>query len=340
MTTMSTDIHRASGSTLIQQDANGNTSNHSQQPHYRAVAHQVVENGVQANAEDKSRDVQDLYMRKRFDERDDFLKSLPEDDKKKIERELKYLDDVQTELGFNTERKKVIKDLRKCRDDWRKKVKDNMNSIREGVQNSEIYSKKNRARERDEDLERLDRIAKSGSPPDDRPRPAPAAPDEYFGINSYAMYFKRSRENTAGERQGDMQDPDIWAGCDSGAAQFSGEFPNQKIPVEELLSKSTSPLKRASGTECIRYFHIPANNMSWVERAIARYYDEDDIVHNDQTSYSGMTAAQRVLCREFWRGQMHGSSEKAPVHGRHMRSRCSLIPCSKSSTDFFISVRC
>lgn len=46
------------------------------------------------------------------------------------------------------------------------------------------------------------------------------------------------------------------------------EFPNQKIPIEELLynkDASTNPLMKPCPENRIRYFHLPANNMSWVE---------------------------------------------------------------------------
>lgn len=48
-----------------------------------------------------------------------------------------------------------------------------------------------------------------------------------------------------------------------------GRFPNQKISIQQLLyNKSGTPLKRTENKNLLRYFHLPANNMAWVEVCI------------------------------------------------------------------------
>ena len=42
------------------------------------------------------------------------------------------------------------------------------------------------------------------------------------------------------------------------------------------------------------------------------------------------TNAQRLLKHELWRGQQRGGVG-APVHSRHIGSRCSLVPSAPSS---------
>jgi len=45
-----------------------------------------------------------------------------------------------------------------------------------------------------------------------------------------------------------------------------GQFPNQKISIQKLLyNKTDTPLKRTMDKDQLRYFHLPANNMKWVE---------------------------------------------------------------------------
>ena len=69
-----------------------------------------------------------------------------------------------------------------------------------------------------------------------------------YGLNAYAVFFKNS------ERFSDKS-------C-------SDQFPNQKIPVRDLLynkQKETNPLMRDCGDDEIRYFHLPGNNMEWIE---------------------------------------------------------------------------
>lgn len=47
----------------------------------------------------------------------------------------------------------------------------------------------------------------------------------------------------------------------------SGSFPNQKVPLELLLKddKARNPLMWDCEEDMIRYFHVPANNMAWIE---------------------------------------------------------------------------
>lgn len=47
-----------------------------------------------------------------------------------------------------------------------------------------------------------------------------------------------------------------------------GSFPNQKLPVHDLLREPESPLRRSDsspGESRVRYFHLPSNNMKWVQ---------------------------------------------------------------------------
>jgi hypothetical protein len=49
---------------------------------------------------------------------------------------------------------------------------------------------------------------------------------------------------------------------------FEGEFPNQKIQLKTLIFEENprrNPLAEKCEPEMIRYFHLPANNMTWVE---------------------------------------------------------------------------
>jgi len=49
-------------------------------------------------------------------------------------------------------------------------------------------------------------------------------------------------------------------------------FPNQKIPVKNLLADDldANPLMQPCDDNMIRYFHLPANNMIWVEVSLYR----------------------------------------------------------------------
>ncbi|KAI1390408.1 uncharacterized protein F4822DRAFT_401845 [Hypoxylon trugodes] len=101
-------------------------------------------------------------------------------------------------------------------------------------------------------------------------------------------------------------------------------FPRQKFPVEELLTENaaTNPLMQHD-EEAIRYFHLPANNMGWVEEAIARYYSG--------ASRSGEAITEIILKPELWRAQRCFDSN-SEVHARHMKAFCDIIPSSTEET--------
>ncbi|KAI1454279.1 hypothetical protein F4805DRAFT_460944 [Annulohypoxylon moriforme] len=100
-------------------------------------------------------------------------------------------------------------------------------------------------------------------------------------------------------------------------------FPNQKVSVRELLtgnSAATNPLLQHD-QDAIRYFHLPANNMDWVERAITKYYGERPY---ESHGYDTPPRTDTILKSEFWQVQrcFDSSSE---VHARHMKSFCDTI---------------
>lgn len=79
--------------------------------------------------------------------------------------------------------------------------------------------------------------------------PIPTWPtkDNAFGLSAYRIFFKNSEPFT------DTHYPD--------------QYPNQRIAVKDLLDKNveTNPLMQKCGDNEIRYFHLPGNNMEWIE---------------------------------------------------------------------------
>jgi len=130
------------------------------------------------------------------------------------------------------------------------------------------------------------------------------------------------------------------------APGFHNNFPNQKISIQDLLAdnEQINPLMQPCGEDVIRYFHFPANNMTWVEvssflpylktsylcilqEAIARYYHEERPRTGDLFARSrpqARTKAQMLLRPEFWRGQQHGDRSSV-IHSRYMRPLCEGI---------------
>ncbi|KAK3988722.1 magnesium transport protein cora [Cladorrhinum sp. PSN332] len=84
----------------------------------------------------------------------------------------------------------------------------------------------------------------------------------------------------------------------------------------------------------IRYFHLPANNMSWVEEVIARYYHEklpdSNAVFLNSRSRRPATRTEMLLRPEYWQGQQNYEPD-SEIHARHMRPFCSGIAVNPSS---------
>jgi len=70
---------------------------------------------------------------------------------------------------------------------------------------------------------------------------------------------------------------------------------------------------------------------------MALYYGEKWRPHDDATAVEKMQNYEKLLRREFWRGQVHGGNE-GPVHARHMRPRCSVIPRSQGNAPLLTSI--
>ncbi|PVH89197.1 hypothetical protein DL98DRAFT_97495 [Cadophora sp. DSE1049] len=103
-------------------------------------------------------------------------------------------------------------------------------------------------------------------------------------------------------------------------------YGTDRYPLSEiLLASDTNPLTKRCEPNTIRHFHFPANNMHWIEEAIARYHGEEtpgEFNYRKHGKYCEKSS--NLLCRQFWTSLQHGGIYD-PVHARHMRSHCSLI---------------
>ncbi|KAH6651973.1 hypothetical protein BKA67DRAFT_660747 [Truncatella angustata] len=111
-----------------------------------------------------------------------------------------------------------------------------------------------------------------------------------------------------------------------------GEFPDQKTTVHHLLDKSLGEhnlLSRERLPEGVKYFHLPSNNMEWVEEAIARYYvQERPNFHASrrEVQRQARSEAALILRESHWRGQFHGG--RNTTNSRFMRPFCEAVSSS------------
>jgi len=104
-----------------------------------------------------------------------------------------------------------------------------------------------------------------------------------------------------------------------------GNYKIRKHTLDKVLDDSdVNPLSAKCTSGHIRYFHFPANNMAWIEEAIARYYHEKVWEYNWRKSPTYQEKSSNILCRQFWTALQYGGL-KDPIHARHMRPMCSLI---------------
>ena len=109
-------------------------------------------------------------------------------------------------------------------------------------------------------------------------------------------------------------------------------FPNQKVTMADLLSedKTRNPIMQPAEDNVVRYFHLPANNMVWVEEVIARHYHEKrpEANHLFRKSRPGRphreSKTEMILRPEYWQGQQNFDND-SEIHARHMRPVCSEI---------------
>ncbi|RYP46241.1 hypothetical protein DL768_007508 [Monosporascus sp. mg162] len=124
-------------------------------------------------------------------------------------------------------------------------------------------------------------------------------PEPMHGFRACAMHFEK------------VEEKDIWQGYTYKHPNYAGKFPNQKIEMDKILNKEhENVLLRDCSQNIIRYFHFPANNMSWIETAIARYYNEELPATDD-----GPTAVktEKLLARPV-QGNQSSNSDSASSH--------------------------
>lgn len=155
-----------------------------------------------------------------------------------------------------------------------------------------------------------------------------ASEPAHCGFNAGVIYFRRKESGWMGET------------VENGLVR-GGIFPHQKLSMGDILgSETNNPLRSACDKDTIRWFHFPTNNMGWIEKALRNY-----AMGGMSSEGTNVSQAHNLLARKHWRGQMHDTLPEAkpgfaarsrprehgaclhgPVHARHMRSRCSLIP--------------
>ncbi|KAK4185723.1 magnesium transport protein cora [Podospora australis] len=144
-----------------------------------------------------------------------------------------------------------------------------------------------------------------------------AKANPYKGLQAGAVYFKNGEPHSHPSAE--------------------GSFPNQTTPLVDLLSKDggKSLLSEKCEEGTLRWFHIPSNNMIWVEEAIARHFNEDRPQRDelfDRSTKSSKT--HEILRRVGWRGHSReGVDPHSPPHTRQLNPGCEVIKTARGDTN-------
>lgn len=125
---------------------------------------------------------------------------------------------------------------------------------------------------------------------------------------------------------------------------FKGTFPDQQVSIYHLLkgkfqrAKEKSPEEKSPEEKSpeeknpkekacpskLSYYHIPVNNMFWVEKAMASYFEERAPEFPGDLDLCDRT--KMVLQDSYWRGQQIDCGPDSIVHNRNLRPICEKIP--------------
>jgi hypothetical protein len=205
------------------------------------------------------RDAPNTFLSIRVDARDEFMRQLKKLDPAKhgrVQHEIDRINETRLRFEAYKDKRHMFNALRASQRAWRNEVVDNVDDYLEETLGKDptVYE------HRDRDVALLRRLkntwplAAKDEPLSEDGRPLePKKRDPDHGFKACAMYFSPSSDGTG------------WVGASAEHIDFIGKFPNQKIPVHQLLREDqNNPLTKNEG-HYLRYFHFPANNMSWVE---------------------------------------------------------------------------
>ncbi|KAK4141908.1 uncharacterized protein C8A04DRAFT_30460 [Dichotomopilus funicola] len=286
------------------------------------------------------------FLAARFSKRQElFEKGFSEHEQKIVRKELRRIrhlrDYFEEHRLAATDSSCLLASLDRAHADWRHRAgsgcKEELHRLEVGIARASGYRRQNLNRQR-----LIVKQTQQWGTPEDIALKTEQAPETYipelygpddglddnpaesnYGCNGWVMNFKKGQ-----------------GGVTLDHPLCHGKFPHQKIAMQKLLyDEERTPLKRSSDRTQLRYFHLQANNMKWVEDAIARYYGEEccELVEpNRGLSQRGryqpvtkkkQTNTEKLLKRELWHGQERGGgSSHLPPHSRQIRPRCAFVP--------------
>ncbi|KUI59766.1 hypothetical protein VP1G_07029 [Cytospora mali] len=245
---------------------------------------QAIEKPWVGEQDDRCEDssITTFNYRLKASEASEFLENLHDEDMKRLKANEQRIDNTRARLSRDTAKNKFLSDLKEAFERWREhpeKKKDPNKMFRHSLRDRGKGHTGNHLKDRlcpDNDANK--RINEDENPSRD--------------LKASIMFFEKSEYG--------------WKGITYDKGPFSeyGVFPGQKLTLHDALHEEPNPFAPTSddkGTHHLKYIHLPANHMGWVEQAMARVYLEENIEPKERTK------TNQTLSREYWRGQLHGS---------------------------------
>lgn len=304
-----------------------------------------------------------------------YVESLTGAPRKRVDNEIARIDKLRKDFFANPTKTELVKEHLNCRALWRAEAIANQRQNIEDLERrkdqfeNEVEPRKSLSDQLEPEKKWLDKVfKKSAVHPDSTGSDEEAQKDEHQEfenrafrqrmfrneeriLNSISKWDHKPEETptkptndsaTAKEKMKYNIKAGIMyfhgEGTDKKNEHVQGVFPHQKIPIEILLNNGkNNPLLEPSSHEDgpIRYFHLPTNNMAWVEVSLITCQIDYELIDPDQKFvelyYSQVPKdkakkgpAERLLAYQNWQGQIHGGTEH-PVHARHLRPRCLTV---------------
>ena len=222
----------------------------------------------------------------RFSQRDDFLQSLPETDKLRLRisaelARIAHLRKIFEKEGLRTETGKLLQSFK--------------TTLFQRLPRRRSYS-------------HLDMQENEPNSQSSKPNPKSLEDEVVLGdLRANVIYFKKK---PGGKHPGPYDHPAL-----------DDTFPHQRVPLSLLLEDNPkeNPLMWKCEDDMIRYFHIPANNMSWVEVKLP-----DPDIRNSLL----ILQFQGCYCPILQRAEpdLHGPYRKPPQGEKELKTRMLLRP--------------
>ncbi|RYP01782.1 hypothetical protein DL764_006069 [Monosporascus ibericus] len=263
------------------------------------------------------------YLSLRDEYRSEFLRNLDASQQNRVDREVERIKKVRKQFSSSENKKDLMEKLRSSKKEWREEVARNVGTFEREVKKSqreleeqpakvvsslpgfkseleklqrlrdqktnvggehsheqkdlETKWKQHLGRKYQRHLELIQRLKRAATVPG-TPEVNPVGEDvelePLYGLKARVMHFRLDKEaNTL-------------VGHNYKHPNCEGRFPNQKISMHNILEEPNgNPLMQECPQDSIRYFHFPTNNMSWIEKAMARYYKEEPKQIDDRKPY-------------------------------------------------------